>query len=404
MLFSSTSIFSQNANKKSLVPDTTSFLFSYRNSTGANMVKHDYVRTTCNSLNAFLRHYRMLVLSGKSHLSIVASIRPADITNPQIINRASVQGNAARTYIRMIHKINNSHITFVFDTINCTSYRVRIDYIPSPVQSSANRNIYYTLKKTNVAMRAVALSYRPIPLLSAIRKVTEKNNQAIEREILPITPLMGKRSIPVQLKRVPMINLVKVDVHPAKVNFMPVFGLKTNLVYWAGYTPELKHRYVMPNIEAEFYFSRKWSVNVDYIYTSIDKKNISREAWKVTSMAVEPRFWVMKSKIYEGLYIGAYGLKGEFDVKLKSLSSLGYTGDFYEGGLSLGYYKSLSSHLGLEIGGKFGCRFVDGETYNFKDPHYYKQSSFTQNGFKLTGIRFLVTYRLGKNIKIKSDK
>lgn len=186
--------------------------------------------------------------------------------------------------------------------------------------------------------------------------------------------------------------------------FVPVLAVKTNLFYWGGITSELKHRDMIPNLELELYTGKRFSLNADVFYTYLNENKPAKNTWGVSGIGVEPRFWFCKPGKYTGLYGGLYGAYGDFDVKQESLTSNGHTGDFYEGGLSLGYYQSLSSHWGIEVGGRCGYRSVSGDIYYFSDPHYYKQSSFTQSGLKLTGIRLLVTYRFGKNIKIKSDK
>jgi hypothetical protein len=185
---------------------------------------------------------------------------------------------------------------------------------------------------------------------------------------------------------------------------VPFLAVKTNLLYWGGITPEIKHRDMIPNLELELYAGKHISFNADVFYTYLNESKVAKNTWGVSGIGVEPRFWFCKPGQFAGLYAGVYGAYGDFDVKPENITSNGHTGDFYEGGFSSGYYQSLSSHWGIEVGGRCGYRSVSGDIYYFSDPHYYKQSSFTQSGLKLTGIRLLVTYRFGRSIKIKSDK
>jgi hypothetical protein len=185
---------------------------------------------------------------------------------------------------------------------------------------------------------------------------------------------------------------------------IPFLAVKTNILYWGGITSEIKHRDMIPNLELELYAGKHISLNADAFYTYLNESKPANNTWGISGIGVEPRFWFCKARQFTGLYAGVYGAYGDFDVKPEGITSMGHTGNFYEGGLSLGYYQPLSSHWGVEIGGRCGYRSVSGDVYYISDPHYYKQSSFTQSGLKLTGIRLLVTYRFGRSIKIKSDK
>lgn len=184
---------------------------------------------------------------------------------------------------------------------------------------------------------------------------------------------------------------------PRHSKFNSFFGIKTNLFYWAGITPELKRRDFIPNAELEWYFNRHWSMNVDGTYVYLHNHHADQEQWGVSSIAIEPRFWVNGDNCFTGIYVGIYGLIGQFDVRLNRISEKGHTGDFQEGGISLGYYLPLSLRWGIEAGGQFGYRTVSGDIYRYVYPkHFYYDSSYSQNGLKLTGIRLLLTCRLGR--------
>jgi hypothetical protein len=243
----------------------------------------------------------------------------------------------------------------------------------------------------NQSGTGLSLSYKLSPLARERQSIMQKLTD-LRREVAARAAAAEKVVIPEKPKE----KTVRLSV--------PFLAVKTNLLYWGGITSELKHRDMIPNLELELYTRGHFSLNADAFYTYLNEKKPAKNTWGVSAVGVEPRFWFCKPGKYTGLYAGLYGSYGDFDVKPENLTSNGHTGDFYEGGLSLGYYQSLSSHWGIEVGGRYGYRAVSGDLYYFSDPHYYKQSSFTQSGLKLTGIRLLVTYRFGRSIKIKSDK
>ncbi len=176
------------------------------------------------------------------------------------------------------------------------------------------------------------------------------------------------------------------------------FGVKTNLLYWAGITPDLNLRPYIPNGELEWFAFSHFSLNFDGSYVYLHNINSDQEQWGISSIGIEPRYWLAKTDHFIGLFVGVYALTGQFDVKLNRLGQTGHTGNFNEGGISLGYYWPLSTHWGLEAGGRLGFRSVSGDIYRFVDPnHFYYRSSFSQNKIGLTGIRLSLCYRLWKN-------
>jgi hypothetical protein len=178
--------------------------------------------------------------------------------------------------------------------------------------------------------------------------------------------------------------------------YTPVVGVKSNLLYWAGITSEIKHRNMIPNIELEYYTQGHISYNADFTYNYKNKNNPENKIWGVSSVGIEPRYWFCKDKTFTGLYGGLYGLYGKFDYKPEGTGSQGHTGDISEGGISAGYYLKVSPYLGIEVGGRIGYRSVTGDLYQYADNDYYKTDVFTSKGLKLTGIRLLVTYRFNK--------
>lgn len=220
-----------------------------------------------------------------------------------------------------------------------------------------------------------------------------------EVEVKPLAPVAKVDSIVRLKEEVP----VKQEPVPLPVPrsapglFKPVFAVKTNLLYLAGYSAELKKKYLTPNLELEYFPFPHWSVSGEWVYSVTDTQGADAHVWSPSSLSLEPRYWFFDSSgEHRWLYIGIYGLMGEFDELLNDVLDDGHTGSYHEGGFSLGCYIPLGSRLGLEVGARLGYRSVDGDRYYYSDPHYYYKDSYTESSLKATGFRVSVSYRFGK--------
>jgi hypothetical protein len=181
----------------------------------------------------------------------------------------------------------------------------------------------------------------------------------------------------------------------------PIVGIQSNLLYWAGVTSDFDRHYMTPNVSLEYFLGKRWSINLEGIYTSTDKKNADNEIWANSDISLEPRYWLQGDQLFKGLFVGAYGLYGDFNVKLNSLSTAdGYTGNYYEGGLSLGYQLQIFEGFGMEFGVRGGYRHSSYDTYFIRDSHHYAiDKSLSKNELGLTGIHISLNYRIGKASK-----
>lgn len=179
--------------------------------------------------------------------------------------------------------------------------------------------------------------------------------------------------------------------------FLPLLAVKTNLLYLGGYSAELKKKYLTPNVEVEYFPAPHWSISGEYVYGMVETQGDDAHVWAPSSLSLEPRYWFFdRSGKHHWLYLGVYGLSGEFDELYSDAQDDGHTGSYYEGGLSAGCYIPFGSRLGLELGARLGYRSTDGAVYYYSNSHYYYKSSYTQSGLKATGFRVSVSYRFGK--------
>lgn len=140
----------------------------------------------------------------------------------------------------------------------------------------------------------------------------------------------------------------------------PVLSLKTNLLTWTGLTSEGKIASLRPNLALELFFARCWSLSASGEYSHW-QGGTNHKFWGISGYSLEPRFWLLGDGTYRWLYLGAYGLLGDFDYQPShdgdsDRNGSSVTGTYWSAGLSLGLYFRLSRHWGLEAGLRGGYR------------------------------------------------
>lgn len=178
-------------------------------------------------------------------------------------------------------------------------------------------------------------------------------------------------------------------------------ALKTDLVTWAGITPEFEYKQTLiPNLAGEFFFLDRWSVMASATYTYTGLSFGRSQFLGVTAYSLEPRFWISTEKgEYNGFYVGPYGKYGEFDdcdSRVKTDRTSNTTGTFWQAGLSGGYHWQFLPRWGLEAGVRGGYQKADYENYAIVPPNYFLNRKGSDCGFKFTGLNISVTYRFSK--------
>jgi len=183
----------------------------------------------------------------------------------------------------------------------------------------------------------------------------------------------------------------------------PIVAIKTNLIAWAGITPDFKMESFMPNLEAEVYFADRWSVSASALFSNW-KYNSSKKFWGLSAYSVEPRFWIKDDGLFRGFYVGVYGEAGDFNTQRGRADGQttvdNFTGDYWSAGISAGYMLPLSKHWCAELSLRGGYRSASYDKYERELPfHYYSGVSGTENKFTLTGVRLNIVYRIGRGKK-----
>lgn len=129
----------------------------------------------------------------------------------------------------------------------------------------------------------------------------------------------------------------------------PIFGIKTNGLYWLA---------ALPNLELEFYFGKAFSLNIEGSYTWLSQYLKEENAYYVWGVSGEFRYWFNANKRFEHWYMGLYGHTGQYDFKF---GERGNQGDYYGAGLSAGYVLPITKHFNIEFGLAVGyVKYVNG--------------------------------------------
>ena len=181
--------------------------------------------------------------------------------------------------------------------------------------------------------------------------------------------------------------------HPCTL--LPCIGMKTDLVLWGGLMPGFNMGTWTPNLSAEVYFRRHWSVQAGYAYSNWNAFTGSKELYALSVIDLEVRAWLGKPSLFRGFYLGLYGNYGEYDVQH---GAQGQTGSFWCVGVGAGYMQPLSTHWGLEIQVRGGYRSARNDLYDIEPGHYYFVRRENRGAFS-PQLRLQLIYRIGKQNK-----
>lgn len=178
-------------------------------------------------------------------------------------------------------------------------------------------------------------------------------------------------------------------------NTCPTFAIKTNLIYLAGLLPDFNYYTPVPNLEAEYFFADNWSVAATGAYAKWGTG--SGKEFGISSWSVEPRYRFHTAGAVESLYIGLYGMAGDFDKKGYGKDPLlgNRTGAFQGGGLSAGFFIPAGKRWGVEVGLRLGVRHTETDLYCDQEPEYYRDETTTKTAFDLQGMKIAIVYRFG---------
>lgn len=145
-------------------------------------------------------------------------------------------------------------------------------------------------------------------------------------------------------------------------------ALKTNLLPYA---------ILMPNIEAEWKFSKQWSVALEY-QIAWWSKNSADKVYRIATVIPEVRYWAISHSKWHGMYVGLFVGGGEYDL---DNGKKGHEGEGILGGASIGYMWPIGKHLSLDAGIGVGYMRLRDKSYAPLDGHYLYQLTKNINYF-----------------------
>ncbi len=138
--------------------------------------------------------------------------------------------------------------------------------------------------------------------------------------------------------------------------YLPKFGIKTNLLYWATTTP---------NIAFEFGLARKWTMEVGF---GLNPWDLNDRNGGIRHWLVQPEFRYWFCQRFEKHFIGLHGIYGQYqimDVKLplKDLTNERYDGWGAGAGISYGYHLPMAKRWAWEFTAGAGYIYFDYDKY-----------------------------------------
>lgn len=171
-------------------------------------------------------------------------------------------------------------------------------------------------------------------------------------------------------------------------------GIKTNALLFAGLLPDGAIYSPVANVAAEVYFMDRFSAQLSFAYATAYNKGDQYNLFSMTSLVVEPRWWLWGDSRFRGLYAGVYGQYGSFDVRIKEKLEDNSTGSFYGGGISVGWLQPVWRGFYVEAGVQTGYRSDTVDVYEFIPGNANKKlATYTLNSFTLQGMNLSLGYR-----------
>lgn len=161
------------------------------------------------------------------------------------------------------------------------------------------------------------------------------------------------------------------------------FALKTNLLGYAV---------LMPNLEIEWMFTKRWSVALEG-QGAWYSKGTPHKVYRLATLTPEFRFWAIERSRWHGMYVGIFGGAGLYDL---SNGKKGHEGEGWMAGVSAGYVWPISRHLSLDAGIGAGYLRARDKVYAPLDGHYLYQLTKNINYFGPLRLKLSLVWRIPK--------
>lgn len=384
-----------------------------------------------------LQEQRVALLEGTSHLLIVAHLASWQYMETDAVNEVSIRASRLRNYMKTKLKLPYECMAFYIDRSGLNRGEVHIYYLKTPLPWFANQEICYSESHYPKSMEEAIGKYGAIPFVEQYkRSSSDKGDRIIyvisdalfEREELDDYRLLVREktnaSQVVKKKIIKQEEAPQSDREPnreeSRANRPTAMesycaarpfnlSVKTNLLPWCTLVPsvllgngsvEFQTGSFMPNLELEYCFGRRWSVDASFLYSYYTYGENPDNLWGVSVFTLEPRFWLTDDNRFRWLWVGVFAQYGDFDIRGERISTdglYGRTGKFASGGLFVGCMIPLGAGFCVEAALQGGYRSIfGGEKYRYDkaDDKNYQESLFTATGM-MVGFRLSIVYRIG---------
>jgi hypothetical protein len=200
-----------------------------------------------------------------------------------------------------------------------------------------------------------------------------------------------------------------VEVEPAPVDETPapiVVKDEKKPYYWALRTNMLYDALLLPNIGADIYLGKNFSIDGIWHY-GWWKCDHNHDYWRYYGGDLAVRYWFGKAahrKPLTGHHIGLYGQMVTYDFEF---GNRGYMGPrwSYGGGLEYGFSKPISRHFNIDF--SLGVGYLGGKYYEYIpiDQCYVWQKTKQRHWYGPTKLEISLVWLLGRgNVNVKSPK
>jgi len=182
--------------------------------------------------------------------------------------------------------------------------------------------------------------------------------------------------------------------HDDNVKSKPLhIALKTNLLYDVA---------LLPNLTAEWYIGRQWSLAVEGNWSWWTFGSLVQNRWyhRIQVAGIELRRWFRSPYPLHGHALGIYSMAGNYDVRLfpKDEYSTGYLSyQSWSAGLSYAYSFPIARRFNMEFG--LAAGYVGGKHYKYNysmvDAHWERQAVYNKNYIGPTRANVSLVWLLG---------
>ena len=163
------------------------------------------------------------------------------------------------------------------------------------------------------------------------------------------------------------------------------FALKTNLLYAAA---------LLINAEAEFYFKRRLSLNLDWQYAWWSNRS-KHKYYRLAAVSPELRYWFASKENFRGHFSGFYVGTGLYEFMARPTH--GIQGEFFiAGGLTYGYMFPLGKRLRMEFSLGVGYMMTEYRQYHWDRGCYVYEKTQRYSYFGPTKAKVSLVWPLNR--------